>query len=65
MTQAAQLHAAIRRAGKRGMTYMELNLLAISVSAWKRLAESRDGLRPGERLERGERDGRVVFRVVR
>lgn len=65
MTQASRLYSAIRKAGKRGLTYLELNLLGVSVSPHKRLAESTDGLQPGERLERGQRDGRVVFRVVR
>lgn len=63
--QAPRLYAAIRRSGRKGPSYLELNLLGISTSSWKRLSESTNGLREGERLERGERDWRVVFKVVR
>ena len=67
MTQGAQLIQAIRKAGRRGMTYVEMECLRISGCPWRRLTEraAESALRPGERLERGERDGLVVFRVVR
>lgn len=52
MTQAQRLISAIRQSRSRGMTYLELELLRISSSPWKRLSESgRRHLHPGERLE--------------
>ncbi|HEY8878300.1 MAG TPA: hypothetical protein VIN03_12090 [Roseateles sp.] len=69
MTHAAQLIQAIRAAGRRGMTYLELELLRISSSPWKRLDPKE---RPERYLRRGEslkrqtgRDGLVRFVVVR
>lgn len=65
MHQAPKLYAAIRRSRTRGLTYMDLLRLGVSVCPWKRLSESTEGLRSGEKLERAERDGRVVFRIAR
>lgn len=67
MTQSAQLIQAIRRAGKRGMTYGELEALRISTCPWKRLQESgRKWLRQGEQLLQGKgRDGLVRFTVIK
>lgn len=67
MTQAAQLIQAIRRAGKRGMTYGELEALRISTCPWKRLEESgHKHLRGSENLVRTiGRDGLVRFIIIR
>ena len=66
MTQAQQLYKALRPRGQRGMSYLELSLLGISVCPHKRMAEGVAHLRDGERLERfREASGRVRFRIVR
>jgi len=67
MTQAAQLIQAIRRAGKRGMTYGDLEALRISTCPWKRLEESgHKHLRWNEVLGRKtDRDGLVRFYIHR
>lgn len=67
MTQAHQLILAIRDAGKRGMTWGELEALRISTCPWVRLAESGHRfLRKGERLiSRPGRDGLVRNVIVR
>lgn len=67
MTQAAQIIAAIRRARSKGLTYLELEMLRISSSPWRRLSESGHRyLKAGERLTRKTgRDGLVRFVVAR
>lgn len=67
MTHAARLIAAIRAAGRRGLTYLELELLRVSSSPWKRIQESGHlYLRAGERLIRKVgRDGLKRFAIVR
>lgn len=67
MTHAAQLIQAIRAAGRRGMTYGELQDLHISTSPQKRISESgHKWLRKGERMARVTgRDGLVRFVVKR
>lgn len=67
MTQAAQLIAAIRRTRGRGLTYLELELLRVSTSPWKRISEAGHRyLRAGEILKRKTgRDGLVRFVVAR
>lgn len=47
---------------ERPMTYMEMNMLGISVSPQKRIKEQ---LLPGERLNKGtDKAGRTTWRVV-
>lgn len=59
MTQGRRLIAALKR---KAMTYLEMNLLAVSVSPHKRIAES---LGPHERLVKGrDKQGRTTWRVV-
>lgn len=67
MTQAEKLVVAIRRAGKKGATWGELEALRISTCPWVRLAESGHRfLRQGERLtSRVGRDGLVRNLIVR
>ncbi len=68
MSQGPQLIRAIRKAGRRGMSYGEVMWLRISTCPWKRIEEPAAQLelrRRGEKLVKGERDGLVVFRVVR
>jgi hypothetical protein len=66
-TQAAQLIAAIRRTRGRGMTYLELEMLRVSTSPWKRISEAGHRfLRAGERITRRTgRDGLVRIVVAR
>lgn len=61
-TQAQRLYAALRR---KPHTTMELLALGVSVCPWRRLTEGLHYLRPGEKLLKGERDGRVTYRVVK
>ncbi len=67
MSHSAQLIAAIRRAGRKGLTYLELELLRVSSSPWKRISESGHcHLRSGERLDkRVGRDGLKRFVIVK
>ncbi len=69
MTHAAQLIQAIRAARSKGLTYLELELLRISSSPWKRLdpkEKPERHLRAGEVLKRKTgRDGLVRFVVAR
>lgn len=67
MTQAHQLILAIRDAGKRGMTWGELESLRISTCPWVRIKESGHRfLRKGERLaSRVGRDGLVRIVVAK
>lgn len=67
MTQAARLISAIRRARSKGMTYLELEVLGVSSSPWRRLSESGHRyLRTGEHLTRKTgRDGLTRFVIVR
>jgi hypothetical protein len=67
MTQAHRLIVAIRDAGKRGMTWGELEKTGISTCPWVRLKESGHRfLRAGERLiSREGRDGYVRNVIVR
>ncbi len=67
MTQAAKLIEAIRRAGKSGITWGDLEALRISTCPWVRLKESgHRWLREGERLtSRVGRDGLVRNVIVR
>ncbi len=46
---------------RKAMTYMEMNMLGISVSPHKRVAES---LRADEQVVKGERNGMTTWRVV-
>lgn len=46
---------------RRAHTYLEMNLLGISVSPQKRVAEC---LRDDEVIVKGRRDGRTTWRVV-
>jgi hypothetical protein len=46
---------------RKSMTYLEMNLLGISVSPQKRVAEC---LRDDEVIVKGRRDGRTTWRVV-
>ena len=46
---------------RRAHTYLEMNLLGISVSPQKRVAEC---LRADEQIVKGRRDGRTTWRVV-
>ncbi len=69
MTHAAQLIQAIRAAGRRGMTYLELELLRVSTSPWRRLSPDE---RPERYLRRGEqlsqklgKDGLKRFVILR
>lgn len=67
MTQAAQLIAAIRRTRGRGLTYLELELLRVSTSPWKRISEAGHRyLRAGEQIVRKTgRDGLVRIALAR
>lgn len=67
MTHAAQLIQAIRRARGKGLTYLELELLRISSSPWKRVSESGHRyLKAGEQLiRRVGRDGLKRFVIAR
>jgi hypothetical protein len=67
MTQAERLVSAIRRAGKKGASWGELEALRISTCPWVRLKESGHRfLRSGERLaSRIGRDGLVRNVIVR
>lgn len=67
MTHAQQLVLAIRRAGRRGMTYLELEMLRVSTSPWKRVSEAGHRyLRKGERLARKVgKDKLTRFVIVR
>lgn len=67
MTQASQLIEAIRRSRGRGLTYLELELLRVSSSPWKRLAEAGHRfLRQGEHLtSKVGRDGLKRFVIVK
>lgn len=58
-TQGRQLISMLKR---RGMTTMDMLMTGISVSPWKRVAES---LAPTERLTKAKRqDGLTVYRVT-
>ena len=57
-TQGRRLIQALKR---RAYTYLEMNLLGISVSPQKRIAEC---LRDDEQLVKGRRDGLTTWRVV-
>lgn len=57
-TQGRKLISALKR---RAHTYLEMNLLGISVSPQKRVAEC---LRDDEQIVKGKRDGRTTWRVV-
>lgn len=57
-TQGRRLIALLKR---RAHTYLEMNLLGISVSPQKRVAEC---LRDDEVIVKGRRDGRTTWRVV-
>lgn len=61
-TQAERLYAALRR---RPHTTMEMLALGVSVCPWRRLSEGLHYLKPGEKLVKGERDGRVTYAVKR
>ena len=67
MTQAERLISHIRKARTKGMTYLELELLRVSSSPWRRLSESGHlYLRAGESLARKTgRDGLKRFVIVR
>jgi hypothetical protein len=62
MTQAEILYRHLRR---RAMTTMEMLALGVSVAPWKRIAEGRHHLKPGERIVKGERKGLVTYAVKR
>jgi hypothetical protein len=56
--QGRRLIALLKR---RAHSYLEMNLLGISVSPHRRVVEC---LAPHEKLVKGKRDGRTVWRVV-
>jgi hypothetical protein len=62
MTQAERLFTHLRR---RAHTTMEMLALGISVAPWKRVIEGQHYLRRGEKLVKGERNGRVTYSVKR
>ncbi len=63
MTQAQRLYAVLRR---RRMTTMQMLQTGISVCPWKRLAEGRHHLRPGEYLDSAfNKDGLRVYWVAK
>lgn len=60
MTQGRQIIAALKR---KPHTYMEMLMLGVSVSPWKRAVES---LREGEKLiKHVHRDGRMRWFVTK
>lgn len=62
-TQGERLLSRLRR---RGYTTMELLQLGISCAPWKRLAESKHKLKPGEQIKKTKRaDGLCVYRVTK
>lgn len=67
MTQAERIVSAIRAAGRRGMTWGDIEALRVSTCPWVRLAESGHRfLRAGEQIVRkAGRDGLVRVRIVR
>lgn len=67
MTQAQQLINAIRRAGRRGMTWGDIEALRVSTCPWVRIAESGHRfLRAGEQIVRKTgRDGLVRLSIAR
>jgi hypothetical protein len=58
MTQGRRLIEALKT---RRMTYLEMNLLGISVSPHKRIMES---LRPDEVLQKARIDGKTYWKVI-
>ena len=68
-TQAQRLIAAIRKAGRKGLTYLELELLRVSSCPWGRLRSGERPerfLRPGEKLaKKTGADGLVRFVITR
>ena len=62
MKHTDQGRQIIARLKRRAMTYLEMNMLGISVSPHKRVAEQ---LLPGETLVKGrDKQGRTTWRVV-
>jgi hypothetical protein len=57
-TQGRRLIAALKR---KAHTYLEMNLLCISISPHRRIAEC---LRDDEQVIKGERNGCTTWRVV-
>jgi hypothetical protein len=56
--QGRRLIAMLKR---RPLTYLEMNMLGVSISPHRRIVEC---LRPDEQLVKGTRDGRTTWRVV-
>lgn len=62
MSKTTQGRALIAQLKRRAMTYLQMNMLGISVSPHKRVAET---LLPSERLVKGkDKAGRTTWRVV-
>lgn len=65
MTQAERIIAAIRAAGRRGLTWGDIEALRISTCPWVRVAESGHRfLKRGEKLERRQGDNGLVRLVI-
>lgn len=64
MTQAERIISAIRAAGRRGLTWGDIEALRISTCPWVRVAESGHRfLKRGEKLER-KQVGKAPVRLV-
>ena len=62
-TQAQRLFSALRR---KPHTYMDMLMLGISTSPWRRLTEAQSRLRPGERIVKATNArGLVTWRIGR
>jgi hypothetical protein len=61
-TQAERLFVHLRR---KAHTYLEMEALGISSCPWKRIKEYAHQLKDGERIEKGERNGLVTYRIVK
>ncbi len=67
-SQQQRIIARIRAAGKRGLSYLDLNLLCVSTCAHRRLSSDEHPerwLKPGEKLKRVRVDGRVRLVIER